>query len=257
VDGASGTNEAAIARWSETPRDFLASLDPDGGFAKRHLVNPSLLRLLGDVDGTRILDAGCGQGYLSRLLADRGATVVGVEPAEALYAYAVDRERELRQGVRYVQADLAALPDLGPFDAVVASMVLGAIPDWQPAARACVDALRPGGLFVFTLNHPCFEGLAGSWSEHGYLKVDRYLRDYEIAGPHGIDFHRPLSAYLNLLTTLGCGLVEVVEPSLPPGALADDDAGPGAEAYLELPNFLVVASRRSHVFAEDASDSTK
>lgn len=243
MDDAGWTNEAAIARWNTIDRELLASLDPDGGFAKRHLVNPVVLRLLGDVDQMRILDAGCGQGYLSRLLAGRGASVVGVEPAAALFGYAVEREEELRLGVRYVQADLVALSNLGRFDAVVASMVLGSIPDWRAAMRTCIDALRPGGLFIVTLNHPCFEQLARSWATHGHLTVDRYLSDYEIAGPHGPDFHRPLSAYLNELVSLGCRLVELVEPALPPDALRDHDAGPGAEAYLDLPNFLVIATR--------------
>jgi hypothetical protein len=43
--------------------------------------------------------------------------------------------------------------------------------------------------------------------------------------------------------SLGCRLVELVEPALPPDALRDHDAGPGAEAYLDLPNFLVIATR--------------
>ncbi|MBN1170685.1 MAG: DUF1698 domain-containing protein [Micromonosporaceae bacterium] len=56
----------------------------DGDLAKRHLVNPVLLRMLGEVSGRRILDAGCGNGYLSRMLARRGASVVGVEPGRSL-----------------------------------------------------------------------------------------------------------------------------------------------------------------------------
>lgn len=244
VDAKGWTNEAAIATWGATPREFLASLDPDGGFAKRHLINPVIFALLGDIDRKRILDAGCGQGYLSRLMADRGAEVVGVEPAASLFAYAREREEKLVQGIRYVQADLAAMPDLGAFDAVVASMVLCAIPDWRPALRACVEALLPGGLFVLTLNHPCFELLATSWAEHGFMKVEGYLAEYEIVGPHGTDFHRPLSAYLNELSALGCALVEFVEPGLSAEALRESDAGPGARAYVDLPNFVVIASRR-------------
>jgi len=56
------TNEAAIARWSTFPRERLEAMDEEGDFAKRHLVNPVLFRLLGDVGGRRILDAGCGNG---------------------------------------------------------------------------------------------------------------------------------------------------------------------------------------------------
>jgi 2-polyprenyl-3-methyl-5-hydroxy-6-metoxy-1,4-benzoquinol methylase len=244
VDTEAWTNEAAIATWAATPREFLASLDPDGGFAKRHLVNPFIFALLGDVRHQRILDAGCGQGYLSRLLAERGAEVVGVEPAASLFDYAIEREEELRQGIRYVQADLAAMPELGAFDAVIASMVLCALPNWRPAMKTCVEALQPGGLFIFTLNHPCFEMLATSWQQHAFMKVERYLHEYEIAGPHGTDFHRPLSSYLNELAALGCTLVELIEPALPADALNDHEAGPGAEAYLDVPNFVLVSGRR-------------
>lgn len=224
----------------------MATLDPDGGFAKRHLLNPSIFRLLGDPRGSRVLDAGCGQGYLSRLLVARGAQVVGVEPAATLLAYAQEREQRLQQGIRYIQADLAALPDLGAFDTVIASMVLCSIPEWRPAMKSCIQALRRGGLFVFTLSHPCFEMLAPSWSRYGFMKVDRYLSEYEMAGPNGPDFHRPLSAYLNELVRLGCILVEVAEPALASEALDDLDVGPGAEAYVELPNFVIVSARRSN-----------
>jgi len=245
VDVDAWTNEAAIATWGATPRDFLESLDPDGGFAKRHLINPAIFRLVGDAAGKRILDAGCGQGYLSRLMAARGANVIGVEPAGSLFDYAQEREEHFRQGIRYVRADLAHMPDIGAFDVVIASMVLSAIPIWQPAMKACIEALAPGGLFVFSLNHPCFEMLASSWEEHGFVKINQYLSEYEILGPYGSAFHRPLSVYLNELSVLGCRLVEIVEPVLGGDALRDTDAGPGAEAYVEVPNFVIVAARAS------------
>lgn len=196
---------------------------------KRHLVNPVLLRLLGDVRGRRVLDAGCGNGYFSRMLAERDAHVVGVEPAERQYAFAREKDAELGQGIAYVRADLARLPDLGgPFDAVVCSMVLMAIPDWKPAMRACVQALRPGGLFVFGLVHPAFEQLYGTWREHGEYRVRRYLEEYEIAGRDASDFHRPISTYLNELASLDCQLREVVEPGLEPAvAVAAEPTSPG------------------------------
>ncbi|MFD5317638.1 class I SAM-dependent methyltransferase [Streptomyces sp. NPDC127098] len=162
------TNDTSIRRWNTVPREAMEAMEPEGDFAKRHLLNPVLLRMVGDVRGRRVLDAGCGHGYLSRMLADRHARVVGVEPTDAMFGYAVEKERALRQGVEYVQADLGRLPDLGdPFDAVVCSMVLPAIPDWKPAMRACVRALRTGGLFVFSVNHPAFEQLLATWRAHG------------------------------------------------------------------------------------------
>jgi SAM-dependent methyltransferase len=238
------SNAAAIEQWGTVPRELLERTALDGDFAKRHLINPAVLRLLGDVAGRRVLDAGCGNGYLSRMLADRGADVVGVEPGRSLFDFALEHEAAAPLGIRYVQADLCALPDLGaPFDAVVASMVLPAVPDWTGALRACLQVLRPGGLFVFTVNHPCFEQLGGTWREHGEYRTGRYLSEYEMPGPSATDFHRTVSTYLNQLVALGGQVVELCEPGLSPELVAD---GPeGCEAYVELPNFLVVAARKA------------
>ena len=238
------TNDRAIAQWGSTPRAVLEQTARDGDFAKRHLINPVVLRMLGDLPGQRVLDAGCGNGYLSRMLAGRGAQVTGVEPGQSLFGFATEQEAAAPQGIRYVQADLCALPDLGaPFDAVVASMVLPAIPDWAGAVRACAQVLRPGGLFVFTVNHPCFEQLWPVWREHGEYRTRRYLAEYEIPGPSGTDFHRTLSAYLNQLISLGSQVTELAEPGLAPQAAAGGPAGIGA--YVHLPNFLIVAARRA------------
>jgi 2-polyprenyl-3-methyl-5-hydroxy-6-metoxy-1,4-benzoquinol methylase len=242
------TNEAAIERWGDYPREVLDALGPEGDFAKQHLVNPVLLRMLGDVRGRRILDAGCGHGYFSRMLAARGATVTGVEPARALYDYSAEHEAREPLGIQYIQADLCALSDLyalsdlgGPFDAVVSSMVLMAVPDWAGAMRACVEALAPGGQFVCAILHPCFEQLSATWRRHGEYRVREYLADYELPGRYAVDFHRPLSAYLNELARLGCQFTEMAEPGLDPAVAA---ATGTAEEYVHLPNFVVIAARR-------------
>jgi SAM-dependent methyltransferase len=235
------TNAAAIASWSTMPHQALAAFDPEGDVGRRTMLNPTIFRLLGDIHGARILDAGCGQGYLCLLLADRGASVVGVEPAQAPYDYAVAQQHRRRQAIHYLQADLAELPDLAdPFDAVVANVVFQAIPQWVPAMRNCIHALRPGGLLLFSLEHPCFEDAAASWRQTGCVQVREYLREYERPGPYGVDFHRPLSTYLNTMTRLGCRLTELVEPGLDP-----ELASEGTQAAVHVPNFVVVAARRA------------
>ena len=235
------TNAEAIARWDASfdPAKPFATAE-DGDFVKRHLANPHLLRLLGDVGG-RALDAGCGNGYFARILARRGARVVGVEPAASRCGYAREQEAAEPLGVEYVEADLSVLPDLGRFDAVVCSMVLMAVPDWRAAMRACVSALNPGGRFVFALVHPAFEGLYRTWAAYGEYRTGEYLAEYELPGPDASDFHRPLSAYLNELAALGCRFVEMAEPRLDP-AVAAADPDPALAAYVHLPNFVLVAA---------------
>jgi len=68
------TNQEVIDQWADAV-DHIDDFGDEGDFARQHLLNPVIFALLGPVDGKRVLDAGCGQGYLSRLLAKQGAIV--------------------------------------------------------------------------------------------------------------------------------------------------------------------------------------
>src|SRR5712692_7377564 len=103
------TNADAINAWSNAPAEVLQNFGEEGDFARNHLLNPAIFSLLGDVTSKRILDAGCGQGYLARLLAKKGALVTGIEPAQNFYTYALERERAEQLGINYLQADLSSL----------------------------------------------------------------------------------------------------------------------------------------------------
>lgn len=56
---------------------------------------PPLLELLGDTTGRRVLDAGCGEGYLARVLAARGARATGIDLSPRLIEMA--RRQESRR----------------------------------------------------------------------------------------------------------------------------------------------------------------
>src|ERR1051326_9094178 len=99
------TNAGAISAWSSYPQDLIESFGDEGDFTRKYLLNSAIFALLGDVRGKMILDAGCGQGYLSRLLAKRVASVTGLEPAEALYAYAFQREQAEQLGITYLRSE--------------------------------------------------------------------------------------------------------------------------------------------------------
>lgn len=238
-------NVAAIARWAVLPEELIRNHENDGDFAKRNLINPHLLAELGDLAGVSVLDAGAGDGYLSRILARAGATVTAVEPAQALVDRIRERERTEPLGLMIHQVGLLDYQPEQAFDVVVCSMVLMAVPDWRPALDTCVRSLRPGGLLMINLVHPAFENLWTSWRENGGgYRVDRYLSEYEVPGPYASDFHRPLSAYLNAIIESGCVIRKVIEPGLDPQVAAESGIE-GIEAYVELPNFVIIIGERA------------
>lgn len=221
--------------------DFHDKWGPEGDYGRRVLLNPTIFRLLGDLHGRRILDAGCGNGYLSRLMAERGAQVVGAEPATGPLAYARRLEEERHDGIEYLQRDLSRLGDVGAaFSAVVANLVFLDIADWRSALAHCVRVLAPGGLLVYSLIHPVWvSGRYEEWVEKGHVEVAEYLNEYEVHLPVGINFHRPLSAYVNETIRLGCDIIEMAEPRVDSAQVESPDQ----EIFTRLPNFVVIAAR--------------
>lgn len=229
------SNGEVIRAWSAADFDAEAYGD-EGDFAHRELLNPAIFELLGNPQGRRILDAGCGQGYLSRMLARRGAQVIGVEPAEVFYRYAVERERGEGLGITYLQEDLATFARQSEFDCVIANMVLMDIPDYEAAVRNCIAALKPGGDFIFAISHPCFEEGSAAWAQKGFVEVREYLREYAIAQTISSRFHRPLSSYVNLVIREGCALRRIIEPQLSEEAARQF----GNDRDVHVPSFMVL-----------------
>jgi 2-polyprenyl-3-methyl-5-hydroxy-6-metoxy-1,4-benzoquinol methylase len=237
------SNQDNIRAWSAFSQELIEHFGDEGDAARQYLLNPTLFELFGKIPGQRFLDAGCGTGYLCRLLAKHGAGVVGVEPAQSLYAYAVQREQAERLGITYLQKDLSLLVDYhDDFDVVVANMVLMDIVDYQPAMRNCIVALRSGGLFVFSLLHPCFDEVDSpqfpkGWRAKGYVRVEEYFQEFAVKQDWGYYFHRPLSDYLNLVIEQHCVIRKVVEPRLSPESISR--IGP---RNAHVPNFIVVSA---------------
>jgi len=101
----------------------------------------------------RVLDLGCGDGHLARLLADRGAGVVGVDIAEADVELA--RARGLANAEFHVaRAQALPLSDTS-VDAAVSHMTLMLMDEIDAVLAEVARVLRPGGPFVGVVGtHP-------------------------------------------------------------------------------------------------------
>lgn len=98
--------------------------------------------------GRRVLDAGCGEGYGTALLAERAASAVGLDRDEAV---AVARERHGGANLAYRAADLTKLADLDDrFDLVVSCQVIEHLEDPVGFLRGLAHVTAPGGRIVVT-----------------------------------------------------------------------------------------------------------
>ncbi len=186
-----------------------------------------ILRLLGNVKGRRICDLACGEGFLSRALAERKAVVTGIDVSENLLAHARRQSGDLP--INYLRDDAQSLATVrdASFEAVICNMALMDIPDLEATFRTANRILRPDGLFIFVVLHPCFESPFNVHNspivkdEDGNfvaLQITRYGEEGKwYSGGTGMrgtlgSIHRMLSTYLNALIAAGFMISDVVEP---------------------------------------------
>ncbi len=233
-----------------------------GDLWHRTLIDPTLFAALGRLPaGTRVLDVGCGNGYIARRLARAGARVVGVDASSELVEYARRREREEPLGVEYLLGDAAHLATCADasFDVAVANMSLMDIADAEGAIREVGRAVVDRGRFVFSLSHPCFDvDTRSAWvvesGTSGEPTVFRKVTGYRTPhsdrflwrlGPdrtrYTVGYHRPLEWYSRALRAGGWAIVGLSEPS--PAPEYGNQRVP--KSWVEdIPMHLVVDARR-------------
>jgi SAM-dependent methyltransferase len=180
-----------------------------------------------------VLDVGCGEGQVARLAAGVPGVefVAGVDPTLAQLVVAADRGG----GVALAGSGAAGLPFRGrAFDAVVACLVFEHIDEMDVAIAEVGRVLRPGGRFLFFLNHPLLQTPGSGWIEDKSLEeVDKGV---------WIPFvHRPLSRYVNAMAATGMHITRMEEPAPPPGFL--ERAHEYAEAAT-IPRLLLLRAEK-------------
>jgi len=120
---------------------------------------PQVMALCEPLAGKDVLDLGCGEGYCTRMLSQRGARVLGLDLSERMIELARQAEDALPLGIRYDTAD-AVTADLGAasLDLVVAVFLFNYL-DVERMHKTMANVhrmLRPGGSFVFAVPHPAF-----------------------------------------------------------------------------------------------------
>lgn len=122
---------------------------------------PFVLNLCEPVAGKRVLDLGCGEGYCTRQLKERGATeIIGIDIASAMVEAAIWAEEAAPLGIQYKTADVLTMDTEteGNFDLVLAMFLFNylTVEDIRKAMRKVFDRLNLGGKFVFAVHHPFY-----------------------------------------------------------------------------------------------------
>ena len=186
----------------------------------------SELRLLGDLEGRRVLEVGAGAGQCARWVAAQGATVVASDLSAGMLRTALtlnSRVSDPRLAVPLVQCDATALPfGDGAFDTVFTAY--GAVPfvaDSALLVREAARVLRPGGRFVFSTTHPFRWAFPDDPGENGLTVTQSYFdrTPYVEADSDGeatyVEHHRTVGDRVREVVAAGLVLSDLVELEWP------------------------------------------
>lgn len=140
--------EALASRW----------WDPNREFKPLHDINPLRANWIDEhspVAGKKLIDIGCGGGILSESMAQRGATVSGIDMGEAPLSVARLHAIEGGLTIDYKQttAEEQAEKEAGSYDVVTCLEMLEHVPDPGSVIRACAELCKPGGdIYFSTIN---------------------------------------------------------------------------------------------------------
>ncbi len=151
-------HESVGRYWDENAEAWTELVRAGYDHYRDGLNSPVFLAMLPEVAGLAGLDVGCGEGHNTRLLAERGARMTGVDIAPSFVRYAGAAEEAHPLGIRYEVVSALDLPfEDASFDFVTAFMRLMDIPETERVLAEIFRVLRPDGFLQFSISHPCFE----------------------------------------------------------------------------------------------------
>ncbi len=246
-------------QWDDLSSWYDVKQGENGDLWHRALIDPALIKLVGEVRGKDVLDLGCGNGYLSRRFSKEGAKVTAIDSSPSMIERARAHDPSNKLGITYAVSDTADLHlQDESFDIIFANMSLMDMENTEGAIKEVGRVLRKRGRFVASISHPCFDnGRNSSWllertlEDNGsvtkmYRKIRAYqtfsseeyawkISDGERAWTRG--YHRPLNWYAKLLKSNGLAITSLEEPEPTPEFLEKESDG---RFFLEVPLHLVI-----------------
>jgi SAM-dependent methyltransferase len=251
----------ARSQWNANA-DAWTAMARAGSDVCRDLVNtPTFFATLPAVDGHRCLDLGCGEGHNTRLLADRGAQVIGLDHAETFVRHAAG---VAPGGIPYLVGDGSVLPFAsGAFDAVTAFMSLMDVGAPEATLAEIARVLRPGGIVQFSVTHPMTSTATRSWVDDadgtrralaigGYFSEGPQTETWTFGAsppelreqfdPFTITYaRRTLAGWVDAVLAAGLQIEALAEPH---ASEEEAEAHPEVADTRIVPYFLLIRARR-------------
>jgi ubiquinone/menaquinone biosynthesis C-methylase UbiE len=210
-----------------------------------------LKELMPDMKNKSVLDLGCGFGWHCRYAREQQASsVIGVDISEKMLQKA--REKTEDPLISYLKMPIEEIDfSDSQFDVVFSSLAFHYIRSFEAICKKVYNCLKPGGSFVFSVEHPIFttrdeqEWHYDDQRNRLHWPVDNYqsegVRETTFLTENVIKYHKTFSTYINNLIDVGFNIRAVKEPTPSQEMLK---SVPDMKDELRRPMFLIISSEK-------------
>ncbi len=246
------TSWGTVAEWYD---ELLTKHD---NTYQSEVILPNLLRLLDPKKDEVIVDLACGQGFFSRQIYNKGATVIGSDISRELIGYA---QKDSPKGIRFhvAPADQVSFIADRSVDKVIIVLAIQNIENYMGTFKECSRILKPKGKLLVVINHPAFRiPKASGWDYDQeknlqYRRIERYMSEKreriemnpgeKVNKKFTVSFHRPLQVYFKAFHKNNFAVSRLEE------WISHKESKPGPRGFAEntarkeIPLFMAIEAR--------------
>jgi SAM-dependent methyltransferase len=174
------------------------------------------LGLLGDLEGTKAIELGCGGAQFGIALSEHGADVTGVDISAEQLAYARALADDRDQNIEFIETSVTDMPMIqdATYELAFSAWAFQWVADLDACFAEAYRILEDGGRFVFSVDHPYYKLLDPETHEfeRSYFD-DSPRRAYsDSLDAEMVIYRRPVSEVVNRLIDTGFTIEELREP---------------------------------------------
>lgn len=206
-------NKNKLAEWKKNAEFWIKIIRKNLDPYRLKITNKAILEFLKNNQKLKILDAGCGEGYLSRTLVKLGHKVWAIDSCPELIKAAKELETKKPLKLKYILSDFRKtnLPN-SFFDVVISHQTINEIENPAKAFKEFCRILKKNGRIIMLFLHPCFEIEPKKYFQKTKIKKSYYLVS-GIKSPSSYFYlHLPLSEWIHLLIRSGFLIKKIEEP---------------------------------------------